>query len=358
MSIISLIEGVNHYWHKQNFDAKRRKRIYKSIAVMLQNEVPIQKALFSLYEIYSNGGKKKGNSIAIILLNCYQAVGSGDSLGTALGRWIPHHEASMLRAGEKGSRLVGQLNDLIDVLNTQGKMKGSIAKAVGYPIFLILSLGYLLYFMSYKLIPPFAKMTDPSTWKGDARLLYDVSMFVTEYGVMLVFGVVILIFIIIGSFRYSFGTLRIWLDRIPPYSIYRTVIGATFLLSLAALVSSGVKLNVALAEIMNKASPWYRERVHAVLFGINSGVKFGDALNNSGYGFPDREAIQFIRAISDGGKLELVLNDYAREWLEESVRKVDFMASVIFNLGIILVGCAIGFVTLAMSDMANMAVNV
>ncbi|MEA9392190.1 type II secretion system F family protein [Acerihabitans sp. TG2] len=357
MSLFSFAEVVNHNWHKLNFDTKRRKRIYKSIAVMLKNEVQLQKALFRLYEIYSNGGKKKTNSVAIILLNCYQAVGSGDSLGTALGRWIPHHEASMLRAGEKGSRLIAQLNDLIDVLNTQGKMKGSIAKAVGYPIFLILSVGYLLYFISYKLIPPFAKMSNPASWEGNAKFLYELSMFITNYGIYLLIVVIFFVFLVMASFPYSFGSLRVWLDRIPPYSIYRTVIGASFLLSLSALVSSGVKLNVALAEIMQEASPWYKERVHAALFGINSGVKFGDALANSGYDFPDREAIQFIKAISDGGKLDLVLNDYAREWLEESVVKVDLMASVLFNVGIALVGAAILFVTLGMNDMANMVVN-
>lgn len=357
MSILSFVEVVNHHWHRMNFDAKRRKRIYKSIAVMMKNEVPLQKALFRLYEIYSNNGKKKNNSVAIILLNCYQAVGSGDSLGTALGRWIPHHEASMLRAGEKGSRLIAQLNDLIDVLNTQGKMKGSIIKAVAYPIVLIISLGYLLYFIAYKLIPPFTKMSNPDSWEGNAKLLYVVSMFVTNHGVALIIAVTSFVLLIIASLPYSFGTLRIWLDRVPPYSIYRTVMGASFLLSLSALVSSGVKLHVALAEIMQKSSPWYKERVHAALFGINSGVKFGDALANSGYDFPDREAIQFIKAISDGGKLELVLNDYAREWLEESVTKVDTMSSIIFNVGIALVGGAIVFVTLGMNDMANMVVN-
>lgn len=357
MSILSITEIVNHHWHRLNFDAKRRKRIYKSIAVMLKNDVPLQKALYRLFEIYSHNGKKKTNSVAIILLNCYQAVGSGDSLGTALGRWIPHHEASMLRAGEKGSRLIAQLNDLIDVLNTQGKMKGSIIKSVAYPIFLLISVGYLLYFIAYKLMPPFIKMSNPDTWDGNAKVLYDLSMFVTQHGIALIVGVTLFVFIIIASLPYSFGTLRIWLDRIPPYSIYRTVMGASFLLSLSALVSSGVKLHVALAEIMKNASPWYKERVHAALFGINSGVKFGDALDNSGYDFPDREAIHFIKAISDGGKLELVLNDYAREWLEESVSKVDIMASVIFNVGIAFVGGAILFVTLAMNDMANMVVT-
>lgn len=357
MSMFSLAEVLNHHWHRLNFDVKRRKRIYKSIAVMLKNDVPLQKALFRLYEIYSNNGKKKTNSVAIILLNCYQAVGSGDSLGTALGRWIPHHEYSMLRAGEKGSRLIAQLNELIDVLNTQGKMKGSLFKAFAYPVFLILSVGYLLYFIAFKLIPPFTKMSNPESWEGYAKILYELSMFVTNNGISLIVGVTLFVILIIVSLPYSFGTLRIWLDRIPPYSIYRTVMGASFLLSLSALVSSGVKLHVALAEIMQNASPWYKERVHAALFGINSGVKFGDALANSGYDFPDKEAIQFIKAISDGGKLELVLNDYAREWLEESVAKVDMMSSLIFNVGVALVGGAILFVTLGMNEMANMVVN-
>jgi Type II secretory pathway, component PulF len=358
MTVLSFIEGLNHFYHKQNFDTKRRKRIYKSIAVMLSNEVPLPKAILSLYNIYSNGGKKKGNSIAVILMNCYQAISSGDSLGTALGRWVPHHEASMLRSGEKGSRFVAQLNDLIEVISVQGKMKGSIVKAVAYPLFLTGSVIYLLYFISYKLIPPFAQMKNPDNWDGIAKLLYNLSMFVTNYWVASSIGILSFITIVIMSLRYSFGTLRIWLDNIPPYSIYRTVLGASFLLSLSALVSSGVKLDVALQEIMFRASPWYKERVRAVLFGINSGVPFGEALHNSGYNFPDKEAIQFIRAISDGGKLELVLTDYARDWLEESVRKVDLMSSLLFNIGIIFVAALILLVTMGMNDIANMSMNV
>jgi type II secretory pathway component PulF len=353
MNILSIGEHIAVKFHKFNFDRRNRKKIYQSLAVLLRNKVLLGNALKKLYMIYSNDGKNKNNTVGIILLSTYQGVRSGESLGVALGRWLPNHESSMLKSGERSGRLIEQLNDLVKVIDTQGKMFSAVFKAVTYPIILLGAGCYLLYLIAYKVVPPMARTTNPSNWKGYAGLLYQLSEFVINYGNIVLVCFVAIYVIIYLSLPYSFGSLRIFLDRIPPYSIYRAVMGSSFLLSISALVSSGVKMNIALGIIMQDASPWYKDRVYAALFGIKTGKKFGDALKDSGYNFPDKEAIQFIRALSDGGHLGEVLQDYAREWLEITVNNVEVIANMMFYVGLIFISLLIALVMTGTNEMSN-----
>src|SRR3546814_18795379 len=95
--------------------------------------------------------------------------------------------------------------------------------------------------------------------------------------------------------------IRIYLDKIPPWSIYRMLQGSTFLLNIAIMIKAGVRLQNILIMMDKTGSPWVRSRVGAALAGINSGLNLGQALPGTGYQFPDDRKVQFLRSENGRG---------------------------------------------------------
>ncbi len=70
--------------------------------------------------------------------------------------------------------------------------------------------------------------------------------------------------IIIFTLPYWTGKIRSKFDLIPPWSIYRSVIGCGFLLSLSSLITAGIPTPEAIRIISRNASPWQEESVEFI----------------------------------------------------------------------------------------------
>lgn len=89
---------------------------------------------------------------------------------------------------------------------------------------------------------------------------------------------------------------RLAVEGILPWSLYRIWQGSSFLLSVAALMNAGVKMDeVSLGKLGKNADPYLAQRIKAIRRGIVLGANLGDALHQTGLVFPDREIIADLR---------------------------------------------------------------
>ncbi len=145
--------------------------------------------------------------------------------------------------------------------------------------------------MAKQLVPKLSKVTDPQSWDGAAKLLYRIAQFITGYGAFALILILLLALFVFTTLPYLRGRVRVLLDQSPPWSIYRTLHGSTFLLNVAVMLQSGVRLEEALLLLAANAKPWLKERIDAALYGIRIGGNLGVALHRAGYGFPDKKAV-------------------------------------------------------------------
>ena len=132
--------------------------------------------------------------------------------------------------------------------------------------------------------------------------------------------------------------LRVTFDRFMPYSIYRVLHGSTWMISFASLVNAGVRTESALEQLMAGASPWMKVRIQACLKGMRSGLNPGDALAKSGFGFPDIEIIDDLGVYARLSGFDIALATIGREWITESVERIQAMMKVVFGFSVLLVG--------------------
>ncbi len=112
------------------------------------------------------------------------------------------------------------------------------------------------------------------------------------------------------------------LEHFPPWSIYKAIQGATFLLNVAIMLRSGIPLYRSLELMKQFASPWLKERVEMTMFGLRQGRTLGVALANTEYEFPDKEVLPFIIVLSQQKDYEQAINTLALKWIDRTLKKV------------------------------------
>lgn len=171
------------------------------------------------------------------------------------------------------------------------RIRAAVLGGVAYPIILILISFAALYLFGIKIIPVFSRIVPDDKWVGLAADMVAFSRFVQDWLWLVALVILGVITAILGSLPYWTGPLRAKFDAYPPWSVYRVVKGCAWLIAFSALVSAGVRVENALRMLHERATPWMRKRIEALLRGLGNGLSIGDALARSGYNFPDPDIV-------------------------------------------------------------------
>lgn len=335
------------------YESGTRIAFYEGFQNLVENGLSPNDALKDLNLIWSNGGRSPNDPLAIFSRDLMIHLVDGMPLSQALSRWVPYEEASLIAAGSRGARLSQACDDVVRVIEAQQQILGAVAGAVAYPSFLMVPLGTLLWMVSDKMIPAMAQISDPETWSGSAAALYMLASLVTNYGVLIVCGILVTATVFAISLPRWTGPLRMLFDRGPFYSTYRMVHGSTFLLNLAVMMRAGFGPNEALKTLGEYANPWLKERITGARHGLDKGDNFGVALENAGHNFPDKKAIQFIRILATREGFPEAINRYAARWLTSSIKRLQSFSKICFAVAMLMIGVVMGLIVTGTQEMQN-----
>ncbi|EEC8031223.1 type II secretion system protein F [Escherichia coli] len=323
---------------KMLFTSQLRMRIYEKLARYLANGVPLTFALDELYKFTTDSGKRNKTPQAIAIHMWSISIRNGDSLTKALKGWVPEDELSILAAGEISGNLSDSISNIIYIYVTKKKVRAALFGII-YPIVLLLSTCLFLYIFGTKVVPAFEQVLPFTEWQGAGRLMYYLAVFVQFYLMYLIAFLIMLTVIIIFTLPYWTGKIRSKFDLIPPWSIYRSVIGCGFLLSLSSLITAGIPTPEAIRIISRNASPWYRERLTVIrLILLNGAPNIGEALYISGFSFPSKNMVMDIRSYAALDGFEMMLERLSRQWQEESVEFISNQMNILKNAAILIMG--------------------
>ena len=334
---------LQRHWARTQFGASVRLRLYRKIAKMLSNGLPLLKVLEELRDRASHQGRKPNEPLAIVLDDCRRTVQNGRLLSEALEWWVPKTEQMIIMAGEQAGRLETTLVAVIDVVTAGKRIKGVIIGGLIYPVAVFTLIIVYIYLFGTRVIPKFAQMTDPANWHGAAKSLYIMSVVVQNWMLYLVLALTALAVTIMVSMPLWRGNVRTFFDRFAPYSIYRLVVGSGFLMAFSALQHAGITVEKSLVRLSDMASPWLRERLDGALLGVKSGLNCGEALRNAGYGFPSPEVIDDLCVYAEYKGFAEALKLLADEWMEDGIEQVAIQMKVLNGFAIITLAIIIGW---------------
>lgn len=331
------------WWAKIQFTDKARISLYRKIAKMLANGLPLLRVLEELHERASHNRRKPNEPMAVVLNDCRRLVQNGRMLSEGLEWWVPRTEQMILMAGEQSGHMETALLSVVDVVQAQRRIKSVITGGIAYPLaILVLILAYV-YLFGTRVIPEFTRIVDPAGWHGPARSLYLLSMFVQHWMLYAVAGLALALAGLVAAMPRWRGNVRVFFDRYAPFSIYRLVVGSGFLLAFSALLAAGITVEKSLARLSELAGPWLRERLDGALLGIRSGLNCGEALRNAGYGFPSEEVIDDLCVYAEYRGFSEALKLMADEWMEEGIERISGQMKVLNGFAIATLAIVIGW---------------
>lgn len=322
------------------FNAKARERLYRKLGQLLKNGVSLDRSLLQIATIEEKRGKQ---ATALLLRRWRTSIENGVNFGQCVTAFVPAGESLLLETGSNSGRLQESFVNAAECVAQQRRVKSAIIRSGSYPALLLTVLIAALALASYNIIPAFGEVLPIEQWQGSAAMVASIAMTIQSKGLWILASLIGLIFLISFSLPRWTGKTRRFVEKIVPYSIYRMWQGSAFLLSVASLMSSGVKLDDnALRRIAANASPYLKERIFAIARQLSAGLNFGDALAATNMEFPDGELIDDLRIYATLKGFETNLYQITNEWIGEVEEKVVAAMKVLNTVALVAIAVTLG----------------
>jgi type II secretory pathway component PulF len=326
-------------------------RVWKKLSALISNGMVLEDSLVVL----QRQSARRRSFAASIFSNILDHIASGRSLGIALAGYATPAEIMLISSGQASNRLAETLQLSAELLEARKKVVAAVTGALAYPVFLTFLSFVVLFVVAVVLIPELSGISDPTRWSGMAAALYAISTFVTSPWGLVIFLILCgLVFVSLSTMSIWTGSLRLYADKIPPWSIYRLTVGCVWLFTLTTLMRSGMQLGRVLENMLDSknTTPYLRERVQAILEHSRSGRNFGTAMDECGMNFPDIEIVDDIRVYSMAlSTFNERLYDIAKQSMADGVDKIQRNARVLNAVCMMLIIVQIICVVVSISSL-------
>ena len=319
-----------------------RMGLWEKLATLIGTGVPILQALDSIL-IFRKKMFGRSDPVCLAIEDWMISLRSGLRFSDATEGWINDSERILLAAGEESGHLDGSLRSAVTLLEAGSDIRDAIIGGLAYPAFLSLIAFGVMYLFGFKIIPSFSQTVGADKWTGMAAAMVVASGFIRDWLWLLAVLIVASIAIFFASLPHWNGRYRTVLDRYPPYAIYRIVQGSTWLIAFSAMVEAGIKTEKSLEQMSQNSNRWMKARMQACLGGMRNGENVGQALANSGYGFPDPEIIGDLEVYSRLKGFNEALSILGSRWLKEGVKRIQSRMKVVFGVCLLLVASIVAF---------------
>ena len=147
-------------------------------------------------------------------------------------------------------------------------------------------------------IPVIETVSPPEQWSAGARLFRSVSLWLN--GNTLLFAAILagLAALTATAMVAWTGPGRTLLDRVAPFSLYRTLTGSAFLFVVMEFLAAGIDVNDRAFEALKRAaSPYARHRIAAIQHFMARGSGLGRSMVQAGHGFLDPSLVPVVAAL-------------------------------------------------------------
>lgn len=329
---------------KKSFNYNVRLAFYDKVYRLCSNEVNlsfnnvVEALMEQQYKLH------KGKSVLyFIYQDIATRLSSGASESESLAGYAPDVDVMMINSFKDDDISLGFKN-LITYNKKVKEMNGAMLKALAYPGLLLSVAIVIIWYFSTSLIPALtAAITPEMTLSNSSEamifLSHNFNAIFGTAGVVLI-GLIVLLSWMLPNYN---GSYRVYLESIPPFSIYRIVNGCGFLNALAALSESGYQQYDAIQEMRQGCTKYLDFRLNLISEQLKGAKNLGSALVDMKLNFPDKKMLEDIELISRFGVLEDSLEKMADDMTEKGLTLINKQSSVLKGFATAFISATIMF---------------
>ncbi|EHJ48815.1 Type II secretion system F domain protein [Solidesulfovibrio carbinoliphilus subsp. oakridgensis] len=334
------------------FSGSVRQRVWKKLAAQTRHGMSLDQ---SLRQMRSRALSRR-SPLSFVYTRVLEYLGLGHSLGASLTEFASSEEVMLISSGQRSGRLAEGLELAADLLAARQKIIKAVVGSLAYPVFLFGMCIVLLLVVSIMVMPKFAMLSDPRKWQGAPALFYKMTSFVASVSGTITLVVLFCLFLAsIFTLPYWTGKFRLYVEKIPPWSIYRITVGSVWLYTLSTLMRSGIQLSHILESMINSdtITPYLRERIEAISLENGTGKNLGEAMYDCGLDFPDQELIDDLRVYALLPGFYRQMHQLAQGWMYDGVDLVQRQSRVMNLMGIVLITGVVSVLAVAIGSLQS-----
>lgn len=342
------MQGFELWWVKFQFNSLTRLRLYEKIGSFMRQGTPLNDVLNLLSRQYEK--HFPGDVRAKVMREWSTSMAAGISFADTLADWAPLSEVMLIKAGEKGGTLADAFTNAVQATTAQRTMISTLKSKMAYPTVLLLVLFAMVYMFSTQVIPKLAEMMPPDKWPSMAFKLYELSMFVQTkwWTVFVVIGAVV------AAVNYSLsrvtGQPRRWMEKVPPWSVYRSFQSSMFLIAISAMMRTGRPLADSVDDIATMANGYVLEHLSKMQRQFKAGAPNGTAMNS---GFFDKETGIELEIYGDTSDFSAAMDMIGRTAVENSIASITAASQVANNVSLFFVAGYVGWAFMSINQLST-----
>ena len=268
----------------------------------------------------------------------------GKAMSYAMQGWLPSSETKIIEASEGKSLLAQGLQDALDATMAAKRIRNTILASLAYPFLFLSVLIAMFYGFSIKIVPVFSESVDPALWTGSPRKMYEIGEFLKNYLFYCILGFGALAALCIYAMPRYTGPARVFLEKVPPFSLYKVFTGAAFMMSLRGFLSAGIAVPDALRRIAIGTSPYLQHRTNAIARNLHTGKNLGRAMHMTGHQFPDPEINDEIEVYDGIEGFQENLDMLSKEWIEDTVERTKQATRILTLISLFVMAGGVMFI--------------
>lgn len=333
-----------------------RQNLYRHLSAQVSNGVPLETALDTFRSRLQRRGKVSSDKI---VADVARRMRDGSTFAKAMSTWVPPDEHGVIESGELSGNLSEGLELIIEGKRRLQSVRRAIKGALMAPtVYLVMIYGVM--WTIGQMTPDFEKTLPREKAEGLVRALYTAGEVTNSWWMVLPATTLIaLIIAVILSLPKWTGRYRIKAEGVFPYSFYRDLNGYTWLMSFAALYSSGLEDVEILKRQKEHANPWLRERLQSIWWRMDSGRSLGEALLDKGrngmpaFDFPNPDIIDDIVSTSGFSDFPKRIIVIAKQWANDLEHDTLAKAKAFGVIAELVMFSMMGFLVLAINALST-----
>ncbi len=320
----------------------------RQLATLVSSGMPIEEAIRAIVE------QTEKNHVKKVISAVHGRILEGHSLAVSLASFpdmfSPLYRASVA-AGEQTGHLDQVLNRLADYTEKRQQIQQKVQQALIYPvIMLIVAFSIIAFLLSY-VVPKITGIFKDSGQElpTATQILLKINSFVSQNGIWLILGVIILVIIFNRSLRHprmKFAWHRFLLRAPVIGKMIRLSNTAQFARTLGTLSAAGVSvleaMRIAIEVVSNSA---IREAIQVAAQRVREGTAMHYALKQTKFFSP--MSVHLVASGENSGQLEAMLLRMADYQDQEITSAIEIGLTLFEPMLILAMGGIILFIVLA-----------
>jgi toxin co-regulated pilus biosynthesis protein E len=327
---------------------KQRAEFYEMLGALLADGKPLDSAVRELETRYT----KKKRPLAALMRLWLGSLDEGKPFAEALRGFASDTEVVIIAATEKSGDLANGFLQAASVARAGAAIRGVLAAEMTTPAIQAVALFGMLIGFSTSMAPEMVQSVPLAAMDDSQRALFGLAAVVASTWYILLPLLVVGLAAAFWSMPRYTGALRPMMDRLPPWSVYRVYSGATFMISLSALIKAGVPIDSGIRFIRQQSSPWMREHMATMSGRLRAGVEQGEALDT---GLLSDRMADMVAIYSKTSNFDAAVSTVGRMSMDDGLVNIKRKAGAVRTLTTILIGVLVGWIFTAVMGISDAA---